>query len=149
MIGINTAIFTATGTSAGVGFAIPVDTVAAVVPQLIAFGRVTRPTLGVQIANAAVASKLHVTHGALIQSVTPGSAAERAGLLPTRRGLAGILPGDAIIGIGGSPVAGAADVDKALDRLAVGASVEVRVLRSEGAAEPAELAVNVVLGQEQ
>ena len=49
MIGVNTAIFTNTGTSAGVGFAIPIDTVSRVVPQLIEFGRVVRPTLNVQV----------------------------------------------------------------------------------------------------
>lgn len=50
LIGLNTAIFTPTGTSAGVGFAIPVDTVARVVPQLISSGRVLRPSLGVQVS---------------------------------------------------------------------------------------------------
>jgi S1-C subfamily serine protease len=49
LVGINTAIFTNTGTSVGVGFAIPVDTVARVVPQLIAGGKVARPSLGVQV----------------------------------------------------------------------------------------------------
>lgn len=49
LIGVNTAIFTPTGTSAGVGFAIPVNTVASVVPQLISSGRVLRPSLGVQV----------------------------------------------------------------------------------------------------
>jgi S1-C subfamily serine protease len=53
LIGLNTAIFTPTGTSAGVGFAIPVDTVARVVPQLISSGRVLRPSLGVQVGAAA------------------------------------------------------------------------------------------------
>lgn len=50
LIGVNTAIFTPTGTSAGVGFAIPVDTVASVVPQLISTGRVLRASLGVQVS---------------------------------------------------------------------------------------------------
>lgn len=49
VVGVNTAIFTNTGTSAGVGFAIPIDTVARVVPQLIEFGRIVRPTLNVQV----------------------------------------------------------------------------------------------------
>ena len=54
VIGINSAIFTNTGTSVGVGFAIPVDTVARVVPQLIANGRVVRPSLGVQVSKYSV-----------------------------------------------------------------------------------------------
>ena len=52
LIGVNTAIFTPTGTSAGVGFAIPVDTVSRVVPQLITKGRVTRPSLGVVVSGS-------------------------------------------------------------------------------------------------
>jgi S1-C subfamily serine protease len=67
VIGINTAIFTNTGTSAGVGFAIPIDSVVRVVPQLIRDGQVTTPTLGVSFASPAIASSLKVSEGALIQ----------------------------------------------------------------------------------
>ncbi len=49
MIGVNTAIFTNTGTSAGVGFAIPIDIVRSVVPQLIQYGKVVRPALNIQV----------------------------------------------------------------------------------------------------
>lgn len=56
LIGVSTAIFTPTGTSAGVGFAIPVDTVASVVPQLITSGRVMRPSLGIQVGSRGVDS---------------------------------------------------------------------------------------------
>lgn len=67
VIGVNTAIFTNTGTSAGVGFAIPIDSVARVVPQLIRDGQVTTPTLGVAFASATIAASLKVSEGALIQ----------------------------------------------------------------------------------
>lgn len=67
VIGVNTAIFTNTGTSAGVGFAIPIDSVARVVPQLIKDGQVTTPTLGVAFASPAIAASLKVSDGALIQ----------------------------------------------------------------------------------
>merc|ERR1712216_612535 len=60
LIGINTAIFTPTGTSAGVGFAIPIDTVNAVVPQLIANGEVVFPSLNIKFANASVERDLQV-----------------------------------------------------------------------------------------
>lgn len=54
LVGLNTAIFTPSGTSAGVGFAIPVATIARVVPQLISSGRITRPGLGVTVRGASV-----------------------------------------------------------------------------------------------
>lgn len=53
MVGVNTAIFTNTGTSAGVGFAIPIDIVRSVVPQLIQYGKVVRPALNIQVTTAA------------------------------------------------------------------------------------------------
>lgn len=104
LIGVNTAIFTPTGTSAGVGFAIPVDTVARVVPQLISSGRVLRPSLGVQVSTDAIAQKLKVTSGALLAGVDPDGAAAAAGLLPTRRGLAGVITGDVVIKLDGRQV---------------------------------------------
>jgi S1-C subfamily serine protease len=67
VIGVNTAIFTNTGTSAGVGFAIPIDSVVRVVPELIVNGRVTTPTLGLSFASPAIAASLKVSEGALIQ----------------------------------------------------------------------------------
>ena len=60
VIGVNTAIFTNTGTSAGVGFAIPIDSVAKAVPQLIRDGQVTTPTLGVAFASPAILSLIHI-----------------------------------------------------------------------------------------
>jgi S1-C subfamily serine protease len=84
LIGINTAIATTSGQSAGVGFAIPVNLVARVVPQLLAFGKVVRPEVGI--------SKVYETEkGLLIAQMKPGGPAERAGLrgpkvVRTRRG---------------------------------------------------------------
>ncbi|KAK9811738.1 hypothetical protein WJX72_009303 [[Myrmecia] bisecta] len=131
VIGVNTAIFTNSGTSAGVGFAIPVDTVARVVPQLIQYGKVVRPALNVQLSTDQVARALKVKKGALVQSVTPNSAAAKAGFLPTRRSLGGIVRGDVIVAIAGRPVTRAADVVLALDDLKVGDQVDVRVQRGE------------------
>lgn len=132
LIGINTAIFTRTGTSAGVGFAIPVDTVARIVPQLIAFGKVTRPGLNVQLAPDAVARQLNVRAGALVLSVPPGTAAAKAGLVPTRRAFSGnIVLGDIIVGIDSVPVKGSAELAKALDSLQVGTTVRLQVQRKD------------------
>ena len=78
LIGVNTAIASTSGSSAGIGFAVPVDTVNQVVPQLIQHGRVIRPQLGVTLADDAVAARLGV-EGALVLSVSPGTRRGRGG----------------------------------------------------------------------
>ncbi|KAG2444679.1 hypothetical protein HXX76_001423 [Chlamydomonas incerta] len=148
VIGINTAIFTPSGSSAGVGFAIPVDMVKSVVPQLIANGRVVRPSLDAQIAADTVAARLNVGRGALIQSVVAGGAADKAGLLPTRRGLSGIVAGDVIQAINGRPVNSAGDLLVALDGLPAGQAAELRVVRSSDQGLQ-ELSVAVTLSAEK
>ncbi|GBG83727.1 hypothetical protein CBR_g37528 [Chara braunii] len=136
LIGINTAIFTRSGTSSGVGFAIPVATVARMVPQLVAFGRVMRPSLNVQIAPEAAARQLMIPFGALVLAVPPNSAAAKAGLLPTRRGLGGnIIPGDVIVAVDGSPIKAPRDLDKVLQEKAVGEKVVLTVRREKSATD--------------
>eukprot|EP00850_Spirogloea_muscicola_P006523 SM000031S11532 [mRNA] locus=s31:127873:131993:- [translate_table: standard] len=130
LIGVNTAIFTRTGTSAGVGFAIPVDTVARIVPQLISYGKVIRPGLNVQFATDAVARQLSIQQGALVLSVPEGSAAAKAGLAPTRRGLAGnIVLGDILVGVDDTPIKSALEIPNKLDRCQVGDRVVLKVQR--------------------
>ena len=68
LVGLNTAIFSNTGSSVGVGFAIPVDTVTRIVPQLIEFGRVVRPSLNITLAGDQIAQQLRVKGGALVQA---------------------------------------------------------------------------------
>jgi len=132
LIGINTAIFTRTGTSAGVGFAIPVDTVAKLVPQLIAYGKVMRPGLNVQLAPEAVAQQLNIRSGALVLSVPDRSAAAKAGLVATRRGLAGnILLGDVIVAVGETTVKNPQELAKALDSFQVGDQILLKVQRND------------------
>jgi S1-C subfamily serine protease len=98
LIGVNTAIYSPSGASAGIGFAVPVDTVNRIVPQLIAHGRLIPPRLGIRMNDAtslAVTRRLGV-EGVLIGEVEPGSAADEAGLRGwTRRG-GSIIPGDLI-----------------------------------------------------
>ncbi len=79
LIGVNTAIYSPSGVSTGIGFAVPVDTVNRVVPQLIRHGRIIRPGLGVRIADDATARRFGL-QGVLIIQVEKGSAAETAGL---------------------------------------------------------------------
>lgn len=80
LIGVNTAIYSPSGASAGIGFAIPVDTVRRVVNELIRKGKVSRPGLGVMCANDSQAKQLGVT-GVLIFGLSENGAAAKAGLL--------------------------------------------------------------------
>ncbi|KAL5739042.1 hypothetical protein ACOSP7_027968 [Xanthoceras sorbifolium] len=130
LVGINTAIFTQTGTSAGVGFAIPSSTVLKIVPQLIQYGKVVRAGLNVDIAPDLVANQLNVRNGALILQVPGNSIAAKAGLQPTTRGFAGnIILGDIIVAVDGKPVKSKAELEKALDDYNAGDKVMLKIQR--------------------
>jgi S1-C subfamily serine protease len=130
LIGMNTAIISPSGAFAGIGFAIPVDEINAVVPQLIQNGRIVRPRLGVQIAADQLAKRLGVDEGVLVLKVVPDSPAAAAGLQGTQRDDAGhIRLGDVIVTLGGHPVKQAADLYSALDRSKVGETITVTILR--------------------
>jgi S1-C subfamily serine protease len=134
LIGVNTAIYSPSGASAGIGFAIPVDDVNPVVTGLIRTGSArpaARPRLGVQIAGEQDARALGVAEGVLIAGVLPGSPAEAAGLRPTvvtRNGRLQQL-GDVIVAVGGQKVAKAEDLFAALGKHQVGDAVTVTILR--------------------
>lgn len=129
LIGVNTAIYSPSGAYAGIGFAIPADTVRWVVPELISKGVIERPTLGVELLSTRVVENLGL-EGALIGRVLRGSGADRAGLRGTRRDAFGrVILGDVIVELAGRPVRGADDLLLALDRHRPGQQVEVVVLR--------------------
>ncbi|NNE44644.1 MAG: trypsin-like serine protease, partial [Gemmatimonadetes bacterium] len=129
LIGMNTAIYSPTGSSSGVGFAVPVDTINRVAPQLLRHGRVIRPGLGVRIADDAAARQLGV-EGVLVFDVAKGSAAERAGIIGTVRDQRGrLILGDLIVGIGRRNVEDTDSLLGALERHEVGDTVEVRIIR--------------------
>jgi len=130
LIGMNTAIYSPSGASAGVGFAVPVDNLNRVVTQLIAFGKIVRPGLGIQIAEAHVAHRVGVK-GVLVLGVVSGSPAEQAGIEPTRRnsGTGAIVLGDVIVAVDGESVERPEDLYRALDRKSVGEQVKITVLR--------------------
>ncbi|CAN0857703.1 Protease Do-like 8, chloroplastic [Linum grandiflorum] len=133
LIGINTAIFTQTGTSAGVGFAIPSSTVVKIVPQLIQFGKAIRAGLNLDIAPDLVASQLNVRNGALILQVPGDSVAAKAGLVGTTRGFAGkIVLGDVIMAVDDKLVKSKSELDRVLDDYSVGDEVALRIQRSSG-----------------
>src|SRR6266480_1764464 len=130
LIGVNTAIYSPSGTSAGIGFAIPVDTVNRIVPELIRSGKVTRPGLGIQIAEEQIAQRLGVT-GILIVDVTRGGAAAKAGIQPTRRDTEGrIRLGDIITAVDGKKVESANDLYLLLEKYKIGDAVTVSLLRN-------------------
>lgn len=130
LIGINTAIFTRTGTSAGVGFAIPSSTVLKIALQLIQFSKVVRAGLNIDIAPDVIANQLNVRNGALILQVPGNSLAAKAGLVPTTRGFAGnIVLGDIIVGVDNKTVKNKAGLDKVLDDYNVGDRVLLIIQR--------------------
>ena len=129
LIGVNTAIKSPSGASAGIGFAVPVDIVNRVVPQLIRFGRVIRPHLGVQVASDAISRRLGL-EGVLVLSVDPETAAARAGLQGSRRDRRGrIVLGDELLQLGSRPLRTAADLSHALEQHDVGEAVPLRFRR--------------------
>jgi len=129
LIGINTAIFSPSGAYAGIGFAVPVDVVNRLVPQIIRDGRVRRAGLGVSIAEDYIVRRLNA-EGVLVVSVTPGGAAEKAGLNPTRRDARGnLVLGDLIVGIDGQGVQQSRDLFRILDAHDVGDAVRLRLRR--------------------
>jgi S1-C subfamily serine protease len=132
LIGITTAIYSPSGAYAGIGFAVPVDTVNRVVPQLIASGRYARPSLGIRAndeVSAAVGTELGV-EGVLVLGVEEGSPAERAGIrgsLASRDG--GLVPGDFVQAIDGTPTRSIGEMIDILERHRPGDQVEVTYFR--------------------
>ena len=122
LIGVNTAIFSPTGASAGIGFAVPVDTVRHLVPQLIRYGKPIQLGIGVVALPDHWARRIGI-RGVVVQEVTPGSPAQRAGLEGLRQGRRRIVLGDVIVAVDGEPVSTRDDL---LDRFeAAGAGREV------------------------
>jgi S1-C subfamily serine protease len=127
LIGINTAIFSPTGAWAGIGYAVPVDTVNMIVPQLLKFGKIVRPGLGVNILNDQTAQQNNID-GVVISQVIPGGASDRVGLkgLESLAG-GGVRVNDIIVAIDGKEVHKSMDLFKAIDAHKVNDTVEVTV----------------------
>ena len=141
LIGINTAIYSPTGSYAGIGFAVPVDTVNRIVPQLIEFGKVIKPGLGINIApDSFVTNRLNTT-GVLILNTIPGGGAQKAGLKATTQSANGrISMGDIIKEIEGKTVIDSSDLFRILDSKVVGDKVKVTVERG---GEPKKIEVTL------
>jgi S1-C subfamily serine protease len=137
LIGVNTAIFSPSGSNAGIGFAIPVDVVNRVVPELIRNGRVATPGIGIAVASEGLATRLGV-EGVVVVRTIPASPAERAGLRgidPATRAL-----GDVIVGANGKPVRHLADLTDQLEQIGIGHKVEL-TLRRDGGSRKVEVEI--------
>lgn len=139
LIGVNTAIFGAT--NAGIGFAIPVDTVNRIVSQLIASGKVVRPDPGIRTSemfSRNVQLQLGIS-GVPVLEVEPGSPAEKAGLRPTRRHRNGaIILGDIVLTVGGTRVNRIEDLTRIFEDYKPGQKVPLTILR-DGKQQTVEL----------
>jgi S1-C subfamily serine protease len=145
LIGVNTAIFGPSGASAGIGFAIPVDTVQRVVPQLLRHGKVIRPGLAASYVPDQVAKQLGLK-GALIGNIKPGGAAYEAGLIPIRRDDEGeILLGDLIVAVDGKPVESIDAFLNELDNHNVGDKIKLTITRGARTRSEESLEVPITL----
>jgi S1-C subfamily serine protease len=151
VIGINTAIYTPTGATAGIGFAIPVNTAKQIATDLIEEGRVRRAFLGVEgyevWPNLAEYLNLPVEEGFLVERVTPGGPADRAGIRGGNRRVAAgmryiVVGGDVIVEINGQKIASRLDINMALNRLRPGATADVTFYRGRE-----KMTVKVTLGE--
>ncbi|WP_334120653.1 S1C family serine protease [Limnobacter sp.] len=140
LIGVNTAILSQSGTSAGVGFAIPVDLVNEIVPQLIERGTLPRPGIGIAVADEALARRLGI-RGIAVMGVEPESPAAKAGLKPFDLS-AGVV-GDIIIAVDRKPVANVLQLSKALESIGVGGTANLLVMRGDETREVAVLVVDL------
>ncbi len=130
LIGVNTQIMSPSGAFAGIGFAVPVGIVKRIVPQLIQYGKVIRPGLGISLIPDSIANRWGVK-GIIIARVLPGSVAEKAGLKSLEELRSGrIRLGDIIVSIDGAPVNNFDDLATILDRHNVGDRIKVGLRRN-------------------
>lgn len=143
LIGVNTAIYSPSGASAGIGFSIPVDVVNWVVPDLIEFGKVKRPIIGVDLVQNYITKRMGL-EGALIMHVQEGGPAEKAGLKGTERNQYGKLEiGDIIISVNDEEVKDNSDLILSLEKYAAGDLVKLKILRDD---KP--LTIDLYLGEQ-
>jgi S1-C subfamily serine protease len=153
VIGINTMIASNVGQSAGIGFAIPINTAKAVLNDLVTLGRVRRPALGVSTVplypEVADQMGLAVDYGLLIVKVTPDSAADHAGLRGgTERAYLGNIPitlgGDVIVAVDGERIESHEDMQAVMNRHRTGDTVRVTIYRGKR-----KMDVDVTLGEDR
>jgi 2-alkenal reductase len=132
LIGVTTAIISPSGSNAGIGFAVPVDVVNRIVPELIRDGRVPTPGIGIAAASEDVATRLGV-EGVIVVRTAPGSPAERAGIRGVNMSTGAV--GDIVTAVDGKPVRRLADLTDALEQVGVGRSVRLTIKRGSDTRE--------------
>jgi len=131
LIGVNTQIVSPSGAYAGIGFAVPVDTVNRIVPELIKHGKLIRPGLGISLVSDAIARRWGIK-GLVIAKVARGGSADRAGLIGVREGGAGRIElGDIVVAVEGNPIESIDDLMDAMEKHKVGDRVKVDVVRNK------------------
>ncbi|HZS05879.1 MAG TPA: trypsin-like peptidase domain-containing protein [Blastocatellia bacterium] len=139
LVGINTMIYSPSGASAGIGFAVPVDTAKRVASDILAYGRVRRPSLAVVAmplnTRLADALDLPVTQGWMISEVAPGGTADSAGIRGGRQpvrigGSIFYIGGDIITAIDGQPIRSGDDIDRLINAKNIGDHVQIEIVRS-------------------
>lgn len=128
LIGVNTAIYSPSGASAGIGFAVPVEVVNRFVPELIKHGKVMKPGIGIVIAHPSLAERLDI-RGVLIINVQKGTSAEAAGLRGTHQRGAEIILGDIIVSINNKPISSYDDLRNEFDKYKIGDVINLGILR--------------------
>jgi S1-C subfamily serine protease len=142
LIGMNTMIFSKTGASAGIGFAVPVESIRRVVPQLIQHGRVEQVGLGMKIDPQRRIERRFGIKGVVVLEIIPGSPAERAGLRGLSQTADGVSLGDVIVGIDDAKIESYDDLYNMLDGKKAGEKVRVKLQRENKIIEqPMELIV--------
>lgn len=130
LIGVNTAIFSPSGASAGIGFAIPVDEVNRIVPRLIRDGRMVRPAIGVSSGGPEINRALGLPKGVALVRIQRGGPAAKARLKAFSRGDGGIVHGDVITAINDEPIETADDMLNALEKLNPGDTATLTLWRA-------------------
>lgn len=130
LIGMNTMIYSQSGSSAGVGFAVPADDIDRIVTQIIKNGRVVLSGIGIQSVPPSIAHQLGVRKGILVADVVPNTPAEKAHLHGTHRdGLGRVALGDIIVALNGHPVPNYDVLYNMLTEIKVGEKVTISILR--------------------
>jgi S1-C subfamily serine protease len=128
LIGVNTSIYSPSGAYAGIGFAVAVDIVNEIVPQLIKHGKVIKPGIGVTLVDERVVRRMGL-EGALILGIEDDSPAAAAGLRPTTQYRGEVVLGDLIIAVSGSKIKSNEDLRTELERFPVGSEIVLTIQR--------------------